>query len=413
MLSYDKIRCAEGQDQNSRGIVTFRPKHHLLLVRNNNMPKCHLCGYECGDEARYCAQCGARVDDREEAATPTSPEWATTEELLELSKTLSSTLDLHLLLRKIDNSAARLTGAAAGSIMLFDEDKKSLYSRSSFGEKAAVVKPLSVRDGMAWWVAQHGEVVRVNDVTNDERFTGTIDKIIGFKTKSILCVPVTLEGEIIGVIEVLNKTNGTEFTDDDEWLLSVLASQAAVAVRNARLATEQRNFFIHVIEILVTAVESTLLVPEGHCWRVAKSAIAIGRKVGMENQELRDLYYAAALHDLGVLNLRQSEIEKGDRMKSHSILGASIVRTINMLHSTEPIIRHHHEYFDGSGYPDGLKGEEIPLSARIIAVVEAYEEAISEGKSRSSAKAEIQKNSGKLFDPAVVDAFLELAIVNE
>jgi len=377
------------------------------------MPKCHLCGYEHNNEARYCAQCGARVDDRELFATPTSPKWATTEELLGLSKALSSTLDLHLLLRKIDDSAVRLTGAAAGSIMLLDEDKKLLHFRSLSGEEAAMVKPSFLRDGMAWWVAQHGEAVRVDDVTGDERFTGAIDKITGFKTKSILCVPVTLEDEIIGVIEVLNKIDGAGFTDDDERLLSVLASQAAVAVRNARLATEQRNFFVHVIEILVTAIESTLLVPEGHCWRVAKLAIAIGRKLGMENQELRDLYYAAALHDLGVLSLRQSEIEEGSRTRSHPILGASMVKVINMLHSTEPIIRHHHEYFDGSGYPDGLKGEEIPLSARIIGVVEAYEETISEGESQSSARAEIQRNSGKLFDPAVVDAFLELAIFNE
>jgi HD-GYP domain-containing protein (c-di-GMP phosphodiesterase class II) len=358
------------------------------------------------------------VNDRDASITPTSPEhqtpeWATAEELLELSKALSSTLDLHLLLRKIDDSAVRLTGAVAGSIMLFDEDRKSLHFRSLSGEESAMVKPSSVRDGMAWWAAQHGEVVRVDDVTDDQRFTGTIDKITGFRTKSILCVPVTLEGEIIGVIEVLNKTDRTGFTDDDERLLSVLASQAAVAVRNARLATEQRNFFVHVIEILVTAIESTLLVPEGHCWRVAKLAIAVGRKLRMESQELRDLYYGAALHDLGVLSLRQSEIEKGGRAKSHPILGASMVRAINMLHNTEPIVRHHHEYFDGSGYPDGLKGEEIPLSARVIGVVEAYEEAISEGQSQDLARAEIQNNSGKLFDPAVVDAFLELATVNE
>jgi len=375
------------------------------------MPKCHLCGYEHGDEDKYCAQCGARVNGREATAAPPSPEWATTEELLDLSKALSSTLDLHLLLRKIDDSAVRLTGAAAGSIMLLDEDKRSLHFRSLSGEKVAAVKPSPVRDGMAWWVAQHGEIVRVDDVANDERFTGTIDKITGFKTKSILCVPVILEGEVIGVIEVLNKANGTGFTDDDERLLSILASQAAVAVRNARLATEQRNFFVHVIEILVTAIESTLLVPKGHCWRVAKLATAIGRKLGMKDQELRDLYYGAALHDLGVLSLRQSEIEKGDRTGSHPILGASMVSAINILRNTEPAIRHHHEYFDGSGYPDGLKGEEIPLSARIIAVVEAYEEAISEGI--SSPIDEIKRNSGKLFDPAVVDAFLELAAVKE
>jgi HD-GYP domain-containing protein (c-di-GMP phosphodiesterase class II) len=382
------------------------------------MAKCHLCGHEYVDEATYCVQCGARVNDR--AATVTlapadreASEWATTEELLEVSRALSSTLDLYVLLRKIDDSAIRLIGANASAILLFDQDRKSLQFKTSSGEKADVVEPLTVTDGIAWWVAQHGEVARVDDVTKDERFTGTVDRITGYKTKSVLCVPMTLENETIGVIEVLNKTDGTSFTTEDERVLSVLAGQGAVAVRNARLATEQRNFFIHVIEILVMAIESNALIPEGHCWRVAKSATAIGRNLGMEDQELQDLYYAAALHDLGVLSPRQSRIERGNRMRSHPILGASMVRTIVMLRDTEPMIRHHHEHFDGSGYPDGLKGEEIPLGARIIAAVEAYEEAISGGKSQSSAKAEIQENSGKLFDPKVVDAFLGLMGADE
>jgi putative nucleotidyltransferase with HDIG domain len=181
-------------------------------------------------------------------------------------------------------------------------------------------------------------------------------------------------------------------------------------VKNARLAAEQRNFFTHVIEILVTAIESTHLVPEGHCWRVAKLATAMGRKLGLENQELQDLYYAATLHDLGVLKLGQSDEE--DQIRSHPAMGASMVETISMLQNTKSTIQRHHEYFDGSGYPDGLSGEEIPLGARIIAVVEAYEKAISESN-QNTAKAFIKKNSGKLFDPKVVGAFLELVITDE
>ena len=335
-------------------------------------------------------------------------EKARLETILNLSRALGSTLDLHLLLREIDNSAVRLTGADAGSIMLFDKRKESLYFRSASGEKAVLVKPLRVRSGIAWWVAQHGKVARVNDVVNDERYTGTIDKLSGYKARSVLCVPVTLEDETIGVIEVLNKVDGTGFTDDDEKLLSILASQAAVVVRNARLATEQRNFFTNVIEILVTAIEATLPVPEGYCWRVAKLATAIGRKIGMEDQEIQDLYYGALLHDLGILILRQNGPEMENRMELHPTLGANMVRAVDILNGTEPIIRHHHEYLDGTGYPDSLKGEAIPLGARIIGVVEAYEEAISAGKDRSSARAEIQEKSGRLFDPVVVGAFLEL-----
>ncbi len=376
------------------------------------MPECHLCGYEYEDGARYCAQCGVSVNASETTAELTSPEWETIEELLDLSKVLSSTLDLDLLLRKIDDSAVKLTSGAAGSIILFDEEKRALRFRSSSGEKAAVVRTLPVMDGIAWWVAQHGEIARVNDVTNDSRFTGTIDRISGFRTDNTLCVPVMLEDEIIGVIEVLNKKNRASFTDDDEQLLSVLASQAAVAVKNARLATEQRNFFTHVIEMLVTAIEAARPMSEGHCWQVAKLSTAMGRGLGMENQDLQDLYYAAVLHDLGVLSLRKSEDREEDRIRSHPAIGADMAETIYMLQNAGPIIRHHHEYFDGSGYPDGISGEEIPLGARIISVVEAYEEATSESD-QNSAIAFIQTNSGKLFDPTVVEVFLELMVVDE
>ena len=378
------------------------------------MPKCHLCRCEYGDEATYCAQCGARVDDSEMADTLiSSPEWATTEELLELSRALSSTLDLQLLLKKIGDSAGRLTEATAGSIMLFDEDKESLRFRSAFGAKAAIVRSLSVCDGIAWWVAQHRENARVDNAPDDKRFTGTIDRITGLKTRSLLCIPMILDDEVIGVIEVLNKANGTGFTEDDERLLSVMAGQAAVAVRNARLATEQRNFFAHVMEMFVMAIESTFLVFEGHCWRVAQLAIAIGQKLGMEDHDLQDLYYAAALHDLGLLGLGQAEIVTGIQMESLPILGANMVSTIDMLRGTESIIRHHREHFDGSGYPDSLEGESIPLGSRIIAVAEAHEEAMWKGKSQSSAKTEIQRDSGRLFDPVVVDAFLESITVDE
>ncbi len=374
------------------------------------MPECYLCNYQYEDGDKYCAQCGVRLDNRETASAPISPDWAITEELLELSRALSSILDPQLLLKKIGDFAVILTEAAAGYIMLFDQNKKALRFTISSGEKAALVKPLTVMNGIAWWVVEHGEVARVNDVSKDERFTGAIDRITGFETKSILCTPMILESNAIGTIEAVNKKGGDGFTDDDERLLSILANQAAVAIKNTNLATEQRNFFTHVIEILVNAIEATRLVSEGHCWRVAKLSIAIARKLKVEDKDIQDLYYAAALHDLGLLNLGQGE---RFRMESHPMLGAKMVRTIDMLHGTESMIHCHHENYDGSGYPRGLAGANIPLGARIISVVEAYEEAVLERKSQGLARVYIRENSGKLFDPVVAEVFLGLTVIVE
>lgn len=373
------------------------------------MSLCHLCAYECSDEDGYCIQCGASLSDSDNSTK--SPEWASTEELLDLSKTLSSTFDLQLLLRKIDDSAVKLTEAAAGAIMLFDDKKESLRFGSSSGEKANIIKLLPVKDGIAWWVGQSGKSVRVEIASDDDRFTGNIDKITGFETRNLLCVPLVLEDETIGVIEVLNKLGEKSFTERDEQLLSVLTGQAAVAVKNVRLATEQRNFFNHVIEILVMAIESTRLVPLEHCWRVAKLATAIGRELKMQDQDLQDLYYAAALHDLGMLKMRKSGIVDKSQLRSHPTLGANMMRDIGILSGTENIIRHHHEYIDGSGYPDGLTDKEIPIGSKIISVIETYEEAIAQNGSPILAEAHIQEYSGKLFDVEIVDAFLDLIVL--
>ncbi len=128
----------------------------------------------------------------------------------------------------------------------------------------------------------------------------------------------------------------------------------------------------------------------------------------MQEQDLQDLYYAAALHDLGMIELREHGIVEQKQMESHPVLGAKMVRNIDMLSGAESIIRHHHECLDGSGYPGGLSGREIPLGARIIAVVEAYQEAIAETGSQLIAELRIEEGCAKLFDAVVVDAFLKV-----
>ena len=128
----------------------------------------------------------------------------------------------------------------------------------------------------------------------------------------------------------------------------------------------------------------------------------------MRDRDLQHLYYAAALHDLGMLRFGDNGTVEENAMKTHPILGANMIRDIDMLRDVEPMIRHHHEYLDGSGYPDGLKNDEIPMGTRIIAAVEAYEEAILETGSQTMAMTCLRVGAGKLFDTAVVNEFLKL-----
>ncbi len=128
----------------------------------------------------------------------------------------------------------------------------------------------------------------------------------------------------------------------------------------------------------------------------------------MRDRDLQDLYYAAALHDLGMLRFGDNGTVEENALRMHPILGANMIRDIDMLRSVKPMIRHHHEYLDGSGYPDGLKDDEIPVGTRIIAVVEAYEETILETGSQTMAETCLRVGAGRLYDPAAVNELLKL-----
>lgn len=337
---------------------------------------------------------------------------------------MKSTHDLDALLKHISVCACELTCAETGSTMLYNSMRDELYFRIALGEKESILRHVTVSDGIAWWVFKNGRPAIANDTGSDPRFTATVDKVTSFDSRNILCVPIILvdkqnsvpgqdldhEGraEVIGVIEVINKlSDPPQFTAEDQRILSIFAYQAAIALRNAKAAGDRRNFFINAIEVFIEAMESTEFIPLGHCMKVARSSIGISHELGIEHDDLHDLYYASALHDIGILDTRcrQGLNPRGVCPESHTVLGAEIVRPINLLSGTEPMIRHHHEAWDGSGYPDGISGMDIPLGARILAIAEAYDEAGQE-------KDIIAAEAGRLFDPEIVDAFLEMELLS-
>ncbi|MBI1923946.1 GAF domain-containing protein [Candidatus Poribacteria bacterium] len=350
-------------------------------------------------------------------------------EFLTLMADLSSSLDVDAALSKIETSAAELVSSEVSSILLFDEEKLHLYFKRASGEKAPILGRIAVTGGIAWWVAHTGEPAIVKDVISDPRFTGTTDSVTGFKTQSLLAVPIILGGEILGVMEAVNKLGGGQFTELDLQLFTTLANQMAVVIRNARITENYENFFTNAIELIVKSIESVGmlvgLMSPGHCWRVAALATAIGQQFGISEVEFNDLYYGAVLHDIGLLESSNQKLFQFDydedsnylpaeRIKYHPTTGANMVKEIRLLRGAAPIIRHHHEFFDGTGYPDRLEGEHIPLGARIVAVVEAYEEmrhwsyTNEESKlaDQEQALEEIKRAAGTKFDPQVVEVFI-------
>jgi len=343
-------------------------------------------------------------------------------ELFEIAKSLSSTLDLDTLLKRIGDAAEKLTESEASSIMLLDEDKKHLSFKVATGEKSGIMKTLKVKvgEGIAGTIAQTKESLIINDVSKDKRFANSFDKSSGFKTRSILGVPLLIGDELIGVAEVLNKRNG-DFNEDDKEILQSLASLASVTILNARFSEDQKNFFIYIIEIIVQAIESRDPKITGHTWRVAQISTAIARAFGIEKEEYKNIYFGALLHDIGYLvgsktmDLGQGiyGIQHTDLDKQHSLFGWEMVRKINILRNAAPIVKYHHENFDGSGYPEGLKGEEIPFGANIVALAEYVDELKIIGYSNEKIYEMVKLNRSKKFRPDIVDLFINKKLLPE
>ncbi len=342
--------------------------------------------------------------------------------IFELARALCASQDVDSLLGQISAAVERLTSSEAASILLLDAEKKQLVFRVATGEKGSSMKRFYVPmgKGVAGWVAEKGESVIINDVQSDTRFTGQIDKSSGFSTRSILAVPMVASGQMIGVCEALNKIGGS-YDPEDLKVLQNLAALAATVIVNARMSEDYRNFFTHMIEIITMAIEDGDSRRTGHSYRVAELSCRIGRQMGISGEAYRDLYYGAILHDIGMVAVHDlrflpaivSKTIERTPEKLHTLTGAQLVKDVRLLSSAAPIILHHHEYFDGTGHPDGLVGEDIPLPSRIVCLAEHLDELHMQGLA-GDAYAEqaaqlAQDGSGSKFDPAVVDAFLALS----
>ncbi|OGP53841.1 MAG: hypothetical protein A2Y65_06065 [Deltaproteobacteria bacterium RBG_13_52_11] len=340
--------------------------------------------------------------------------------LTRLSSLLNSSLDFEYVKRKAITAATELLNCETSSLLLKD-GKGKLFFEVALGEKGEIVKrfQLKIGEGIAGWVAMHGEPLIIPHVKEDPRFFKEVDQAADFITQNIICVPLRIKEDIIGVIQGINKREG-EFTRDDLELFQSLADQIAIALDNARLYGELNEMAMQLVKGLSEAIEKRDSYSGGHPQRVLNICMAMSKYLPLTPEEKRDLTLAAILHDIGKVGITDHILDKNGRLtveeleiiREHPRVGAEVVGHIKQLQPIVPGIKYHHEHYDGSGYPEGLQGEEIPFIARIIAVADTYDAIINErsyhkGKSKSEAVAEITGNTGTQFDPQVVEVFAQ------
>ena len=341
--------------------------------------------------------------------------------LRNVGKKVGSVAELTQLVEHVTKMTQHALNASASSVLLLDDTHQELFFEIAEGRAGKQLKQsrLSAQSGIAGWVVRNGKPLIVNDVAKDPRFDRGVDKTTGFVTKSVICVPLVVQRKIIGVIEVLNKRDGSIFGRQDlETLVSVSAT-AAMALENARLNQAILDAYKSTIRALAAAIDAKDNYTRGHSQRVTEYALIGANSLSFSVEEQEVIEYAGILHDVGKIGIPDSILSKPGAltddewkvMRGHSWMGANILSEVPFLEKPRELILHHHERYDGKGYPEGLSGEGIPIGARLIAVADAFDTMTTDRSYRTagsidSAVSELHRCSRTQFCPTAVDAFI-------
>ena len=340
--------------------------------------------------------------------------------LYRVSKKAGSVSEVSKLLDQILGMAQRTLRASASSALLIDEGRGDFYFVVARGKAGSVLRQvrLGLDLGIAGWVASHAKPTFSNDVTGDSRFNSEIDKITGFTTKSVLAAPLVSENGVIGVLEVLNKIDESGFSEQDLEVLKVLSGTAAIAISNARLHQAVTDGYKSTVHALVAAIDAKDPYTCGHSQRVMEYALMGASALSLSQEEMQFIEFGGLLHDIGKIGINDFILYKPGSltkeewivMHQHPVVGASILREILFLEPARDIVLHHHERYDGNGYPSRLKGEDIPVGARLLAVADAFDTITTNRSYRvaqgiQAALDELYRRAGTQFCPIAVEAF--------
>ena len=341
--------------------------------------------------------------------------------LIEVMHVINSSQGLRPALIKVLDLEIELTRAERGFIMLrADNGEFTVEAARSMNQTDLNENDFAVSKTIVHSVAESGKSVLTSDAQEDPRFGGQ-KSVMLHNLRSIMCAPLELKKEVIGVVFVDSRVHTNLFQESDLEMLSAFANQAAVAIDNARLFDELTTAYEATLEVWASALEMRDKNTKDHTRRVTVLTEILARKMGFSGEELEHIKRGAVLHDIGKIEIPDKILQKPGALTSeermvmelHPEFAKDQLDKIKFLHPAIDIPYCHHEKWDGSGYPRNLKGEEIPLAARIFAVVDVWDALTSERPYRDPLSPEevrrfIHENSGTHFDPEVVDTFLEM-----
>ncbi|MDR7438247.1 MAG: GAF domain-containing protein [Armatimonadota bacterium] len=338
--------------------------------------------------------------------------------LAHASEALRGTDTQEDLAAKVTEQAARLADADVAMLCMADPDRREIEVIASWGLPDAAGRHHGVGDGISGHVLRTGHSYRCMRLESDPQVAHR-DLVAGLGPA--VCLPLrTTAGTVVGTVLVaraLRAGSARPFDQDDERLLGTLAEIAANALARVRTHQALEESYVQLALALANAVDARDAYTAEHSRRLAELAVATGRVLGCDEATLQVLRWGALLHDIGKIAIPDAILRKPgpltadewDVVRRHPDVGAQIVAPVRSLQPVIPIIRHHQERWDGSGYPDGLRGDAIPLAARILAAADAYvamtdARPYRPARSHHEAVAELRRHAGSQFDPAVIEA---------
>ncbi len=337
--------------------------------------------------------------------------------LYSFSSKLGSEMDVDTICRRVLEETGRFLSVRNMSLMLLDAKTGELQTMHTAGKDADNTRDFKTdsASGFVGHVFRAGQPVTVRDIRADGRF------ILPYPAASVLCVPLITDDKAIGLLIACDKLSGEEFWSRELKLMGLFASEVAASIRKAQLYEEIREMFISTVEALSSAIDAKDPYTYGHSRRVAGFSVAICKELGMSKKETRLVELAAFLHDIGKIGTPESILHKPgalqpeefEKIKEHPTKGADMLSNIGQFSEIIKWIRHHHEWYDGKGYPDQIAAEEIPIEARIITIADAYDAMTSDRPYRKGMPPRevmkiMEQFTRSQFDPDVLRAFKKL-----
>lgn len=351
--------------------------------------------------------------------------------LVKIGRSINALTDINVLLKVIAEETKNAMQADRCTVFIYDKEKNELWSKVALGMDSQEIR-FPADKGLAGYVVKTGETLNIADAYNDLRFNKDVDLKTGYRTKTILCMPITNNNqEIIGAFQVLNKADGA-FTKNDEDLLIAIGGSASIALENAQLFEqqkqlykEQKQLFESFINTLASSIDARDKITAGHSNRVNLYSKLLANELNLDEKTKELIEKAAILHDIGKIGIRDSVLQKEGKLtpeeyshiQEHVKITHNILDNIGMSSDFREITEiacSHHEKYDGTGYYRQLKGEKIPFGGRILAVADVFDAITSRRHYRDKMPIKnvidiLIKDSGTHFDKKLVDVFLKIS----